>query len=396
MRTLELYHEYRREEAIALVGAGKEGRSLRNGQWVLFSNAALCFATMRSAPDVRSRLPDYRSHFPHASFFYWMDERMREEGWKREAPPPSEPVRRIGGDLPPTLVFLNTPGSETYIFAGEFVAAYETPLEGSYGRHNSFRPPVPSDVLVKLGCLPPVSTPDDALDADLRSLSETTSTERRLEILERVIAYWNGPRVPADGLPPTVLEGKRLPHPLRWWLLRYGDHPGVLLAPNHLPELEQLEPEEGGKLVFLIETQGVWLWATEAEGDDPPVWGRMNEEDEPWVQVSTSLSEFLLATTLYQSMRQSLYHSGNHSVIFRPEMDRIMSALPPYPLAGWCCYGPGCRGQFYGRDGAFMFVSDDGVCDGEQSFGVEVAARTERPLLFLKELREVEWWPASF
>lgn len=64
---------------------------------------------------------------------------------------------------------------------------------------------------------------------------------------------------------------------------------------------------DDGKLLFAIENQGVWRCGTEPDGDDPPVWYRL--DDGPWIRFCDSLAQFLVTLCLQETVFNS-QHRG--------------------------------------------------------------------------------------
>jgi hypothetical protein len=233
--------------------------------------------------------------------------------------------------------------------------------------------------------------PLDALDADLLNLSPTTTLGERLELVAKIIDYWQGPLSAEPGVSPTALT-LPLPAPLAWWLDRYGSRGDLLWCGNGLPMHDVLRMEGADRLVFHVETQGVYVWATEPQGEDPPVWGRINEEDEPWLLEVPTVSEFLITAALFGGP------SDNDCGAFASWLgergfQRIVPTLTPLPLTPW--RWPEYPTTFYGRGGAFMWASPNGVWDGEQGYTVGIGAKMAEPLRFIKDIVTEDWeWVA--
>lgn len=148
-------------------------------------------------------------------------------------------------------------------------------------------------------------------------LEAGTATERA-DALCAFIEFWLGPRRPSYGEPAEAFRALRLPVPLRRLYEFAGrwphwKHPeGMVYAvpafshQDRLVPLNRLTYDEAGKLVFLVENQGVWDCRTLPEGDDPPVWcnGDQFDEDGGSFQgervVSDSLSRFLTIFVLQE------------------------------------------------------------------------------------------------
>ena len=127
--------------------------------------------------------------------------------------------------------------------------------------------------------------------------------EALLDSLELFLRRWLGDPMPWYGIAEKKLAEVRLPRPLRRLYAIAGEWPGdnpfrsLFAYQDRLVPFELLAVEEG-KLVFLWENQGVWSCGTEAEGEDPPVWVRFDEE--PWRPLGTTLAPFLVTACLHE------------------------------------------------------------------------------------------------
>jgi uncharacterized protein (TIGR02996 family) len=100
--------------------------------------------------------------------------------------------------------------------------------------------------------------------------------------------------------------GVRLPRVLRDYYLLAGRHP-FNQAHNRLLSPDEWD-RESGKLVFLVENQGVALWGVKINdpaNDDPPVYFRYDSdfaEDAKWRQTNPRCSDFLATHLYYQAV----------------------------------------------------------------------------------------------
>lgn len=108
----------------------------------------------------------------------------------------------------------------------------------------------------------------------------------------RFIDATRGPRLPEYGIPAHEMAAIEMPEPLRRFYEYAGRWPdlyrqNVLLQPDELKVV-------GDRLIFYVENQHVFEWATTPTGEDPPVWFR----DDRWQAEPGPLSVFLLQTLL--------------------------------------------------------------------------------------------------
>lgn len=100
--------------------------------------------------------------------------------------------------------------------------------------------------------------------------------------MQGFLTEWHGQPQPEYGLRSEEI-GRTVPVPLRDFYEFAGRWPNVIVQ-NSLAAPDELEQTDG-LLVFCVENQGVYAWATELEGEDPPVWGTLDHqwlpEEEP-------------------------------------------------------------------------------------------------------------------
>ena len=227
-----------------------------------------------------------------------------------------------------------------------------------------------------------------ALDNALHRLNLGSTVEQRLDILRQLAEDWRGSLRNGDGFTKEELKGIPIPIPLRRWYQAAGRRTSILSGQNHLLGPEKLKLDHDGRVLFYVENQGVYVWSTMLQGDDPPVWGRFNEADIPWTEEGMTLSEFLIGACLFQAIMDAPF--GAAAAWAEQEMlDKIASSISPLPLVSW--RWPVFPSRFYGRNGAFMFACPyDGNPDNK-AFSIWVGAKTAPPLAFLKELVDEGW-----
>jgi hypothetical protein len=133
------------------------------------------------------------------------------------------------------------------------------------------------------------------VDALIRSLDQPMTVDRRLYVLDQLVAYWHGTCRNEDGYSEEDLQGSALPDPLRWWYRRGGRRAKVLSHQNRLLDPHELTVDSDGRIIFYVENQGVYIWATDSRGEDPVVQRRFDAAGEPWIKPrSTSFDQGLL------------------------------------------------------------------------------------------------------
>ena len=227
-----------------------------------------------------------------------------------------------------------------------------------------------------------------ALDDALHRLGRHSTVDQRLAVLRQLIEYWDGPIGPASGYSAEELKGIQMPLPLRWWFKTAGHRQGLMSGQNLLLAPDELRLDDDGRLLFYIENQGVYLWSTTLIGDDPPVWGRVNEGHIPWSVEGMTLSEFLIGACLFQTVIGAPF-GASAACADQCTLDRITAEIPPLPIVPW--RWPANPSRFYAKNGAFMFVSPNFDNHGNEAFSIWVSAKTRQPLSFLKQIVDKEW-----
>ena len=188
--------------------------------------------------------------------------------------------------------------------------------------------------------------------------------------LERFLTRWYGP---PDGEP--VPASAALPRPLREWFEVTSRWSTPLTTQNRV----EREPwTDSGKLVFWVENQGVWLWATTPDGDDPPVFDRENEDGSPWLRTGERLSTFLLHVAVFEAVMGAV-HGASAGWVPRDRLPEILAPLEPLPMPDWR-WPPGAH-RLYAADGLLALAGpnlEPGEAAEEAEWG-EVFVAADRP-----------------
>jgi hypothetical protein len=231
-----------------------------------------------------------------------------------------------------------------------------------------------------------------AVDAALARLRGPTSAEDRFNVLQQLVRYWHGPIEPEDGMKQEELKGFRLPRPLVRWYEWAGNREEIMSGQNFLfapredcYEFRKLRIEDN-RLLFYIENQAVYQWATLPEGDDPPVFGHHNDSDS-WQPEGITLTEHLIAACLVEAI---LCHSAFYACaawLKEEKLNQIVGQTPQVSIGGWRWPGPT---RFHAAKGAFLYVCENPV-RGELGYCLWAGAKTEKPLQFLKPYVDESW-----
>jgi hypothetical protein len=149
---------------------------------------------------------------------------------------------------------------------------------------------------------------------------------------------------------------------------------------------------EDGKTVFWVENQGVWLWAYEHGSDDPIVYDREAEDDEPWRSSNVSLSAFMLQIAVFEAILGSP-HGASSVWVAQPQLDQILAPMAPVPGAIWHWPIDGYR--FYAGNGTLASFGSN-LDPAEQTEDLETfdlffAATNVERLAYLRDIPGVRW-----
>ena len=195
------------------------------------------------------------------------------------------------------------------------------------------------------------------------------------------LTEWHGHHRPEYGLPPEEI-GRSVPAPLRDFYEFAGRWPNVvaqnmLAAPN---ELEQTD----GLLAFYVENQGVYAWATELEGTDPPVWGARDLNGAEWHPEEEPLSRFLLQIVLFEAAFGAPEGTAAAN-LGAAAQEELVSRLVALPLGTW--RWPEYPTRFYAREDVVAVVCPNGT----DLVSVTVGAKDAEALAFIEDLVEPSW-----
>ena len=176
-------------------------------------------------------------------------------------------------------------------------------------------------------------------------------------------------------------------------LLREFHGAGPAVRTNHLVPLARLEVAEG-MVAVMHEEQGVFLWALRAEdlaADDPPVWGRYAEPNDPWRVQAPALSLFLTQIVVLDAVFGCFGGGGvgTHSQVPRAHAERVLAPLVPLPWAPWSW--PPQEGRFLAGDRAVGFLTCD-EADGESWCSAWVAGLDAQALAPFLPLATSDDW----
>lgn len=384
----ELHKWYSRDQAISFFGACDEARSFCNGQWLVFPATVVCVTDI---DETNTSEEAGKSHFKDAAQFYWVaDQSYRGPSAEPHYFAPSEAIAGQG-EKSTTELFVRPPEVDRYLYVGQLARSHMQsfpPREGLASAAFHLKPTLPSRVWIELGGLRLGDTDHASVDRALDRLRQPTTVQDRLSILERLVNYWHGPIRPEDGMSDAEMAGAPLPLPLRWWYSWAGKRAEVLSRQNWLFIPRECQHERGqlilddGRLRFYAENQGVYQWSTLPGGEDPPVFGRY-EENEPWVDEKVTLSEHLILACLFEALMCHANYGASVAWLDEDQLRQLIDCVPPIAVGPWRWLGL----RFFGRQGAFMCA----CANGTENYSVWLGAKTEHPLQFLRPLLNDKW-----
>ena len=246
------------------------------------------------------------------------------------------------------------------------------------------------------------------------NFNDKTTPAELIDELERFIVFWLGPRQEEYGEPTESLSKLRLPEPLRRLYAFAGRWPSVtgrdemcekygwvsiFSTQDMLLRPSRLEWTDDGKVVFIVENQGVWSLATRTAGDDAPVW--IDAEDvgiekcDEWPKANDSLAS-LLTTFCLQELT-----FGARFGVWDTELTRLFrSGLPnitPLWLNGTYVW-PECNYSFYLMDddvlvGDFSGAGTDDRCffGANSGSGIARIQANESPIVTVRLSTPTNW-----
>jgi len=377
-----LYEEYDRHTVIGMFGDESKARSLCDGQWILWSDTAICFADLGNPP--------LKSHFTNGATFVWVaDKPYRVSGNKHTPFVPSEVVGKVGLKRAIWLFVRPTPSGK-YRFLGKLTSSHMQSIGGKPNHGEAqfeLVPTLPSQIWSQIGEFHFGDVDHAAVDAALGRLGTAIGMNERLDILKTLVRYWHGEIRPEDGIPEEDLLGMELPTALRWWYRFAGRRTEILSGQNSLLPPALLSKPSEGLLVFYGENQWCYEWATLQDGDDPPVFGREGSPL-PWEPEGIMLSEHLILACLFEGTMCHCRYGASAAWLDGETLARIVEQIPPLAINGWhWCE----ETRFFAKNGAFMYTMYNGEIKDRKGYSVWVGAKTEQPLQFLKPMLDDEW-----
>ena len=159
------------------------------------------------------------------------------------------------------------------------------------------------------------------------------------------------------------------------------------MVQNHL--LAPPEPADD-RIVFYVENQGVYEWATELDGDDDAtVWGR-EPDSAPWAEEEPALGAFVLQLLIFEAI-MGAEHGASIAWLPAARLPDVLTQLHPLPCGSW--RWPDYPTSFHAGDDRLLAVAAPNrtPADPGDHFSVFIAAHDGAALAFLDDLVDDSW-----
>lgn len=323
-----LYAEYSQEQAESFFGSTKKAKNLCDGQWLILPDHVLCFANLGEAPR--------KSHFKNGSCFCWVVEKPL--GQEEEYVPDEVDAGRMKER--PIHLFVRGIDSQSFTYVGQLRESHRSfrktlPSGDSFGDADfDLRSILPSQIWNKLTGFDPGNLDHESVDLALARLKKQISVQDRLEVLRTIVEYWHGPIGADDGLGEDEIGEFPLPFPLRWWFKFAGRRTEIMSGQNFLLEPKETSLDDDGRLIFHVENQGGYAWATPTDDDDPPVFGSVDGVPKKQPE-GISLSEHLILACLFEAIICHSSYGASSSWIEQDKLNQIVRHVPPISIGTW-------------------------------------------------------------
>ena len=221
------------------------------------------------------------------------------------------------------------------------------------------------------------------IDSLLMKLGTDTSFDERFQILMNVVEYWHGAIQPNHGFQSHELERFEMPMAFRRWFTWAGRCETIMSGQNWFLHPSQWIKKDG-LILFQHENQGVFVWATTGEGEDPFVFGR-HEDSDPWQPQNIRVSEHLILNCLFEAVMCHAQFGANCAWLDEPKVEWLRHRIPRIPLDGWTWGG---KTEFFAGEERFMVTMTNGAPD---VYSVWLGAKSQPPLQSIKEIIDDSW-----
>jgi hypothetical protein len=202
--------------------------------------------------------------------------------------------------------------------------------------------------------------------------------------LERRMRAWYGAPDVVDPMPaPETID---IPRALLIWYEIAGRWTGARDLPDSTTVMspDQLYIKDG-KLVFMQEYIGDWLWATDPTGDDPAVYDCNDYNETSWRALAPSLSEFLHLFWIYNAVPMAPAIAVRARAT-ADDLDTLRSRLQLVATANW--RWPCDVLEFYEADGTLAYASFE--ADGTEAM-ITLASNMQPASAIFESIAGTSW-----
>lgn len=178
-----------------------------------------------------------------------------------------------------------------------------------------------------------------------------------LTSVQRFLARWYG----APDRARTPVTRPDLPPALNAWYEATLAYSRAVTSQNRVLGPDEIV-REGDKLVFWVENQHVYEWATGTGEDNPQVYERSTSVGEPWHLTGVRLTEFMVTVAVFEAI-MTYEHAVYGGELTPDQLTAAVAPLRPLPLPG-----PMFGGQLY---------STADTSDGEHTIAFATPAAPE-------------------
>ncbi|MBL9021671.1 MAG: hypothetical protein JNL21_05700 [Myxococcales bacterium] len=256
--------------------------------------------------------------------------------WHRDLPPAAR--------LAPIHLFLRRGDRALYLGAAELLKRSRPATDG-YKLTLGLAEPLEEELWRQLVSQAQLALPPPAEEA-IASLTKASTTGDRLAAMSVFVERWYGPAMSAP------LMSELLPRPL--CALHEATAGHRVFVQNRLVSPEGLVPGgEDGRLVFYVENQGVWTWATDPAGEDPPVYVRSNAPGAPWQKESDALAGFLIQVLLLEATFGAPF-GASHDGLDARALSKLTKKVKALSIPSWSSR------RFFASAGVIGFATPQG------------------------------------
>jgi hypothetical protein len=256
--------------------------------------------------------------------------------WHRDLPPAAK--------VAPVHLFLRRGDRALYLGAAELLKRGRPATDG-YKLALGLAEPLEEEHWRQLVAQAQLALPPPAEEA-IASLTKGSTTEHRLAAMSVFVERWYGPA-------STSFMTELLPRPLRALHEATAGH--RVFVQNRLVSPEGLVPDgEDGRLIFYVESQGVWTWATDPAGEDPPVYVRSNAPG-AWQKESDSLADFLIQVLLLEATFGAPF-GASHDGLDARGLAKLTKKVKPLSIPSWSS----SKTRFFASSGVIGFAAPQG------------------------------------